>query len=189
MILELKNCLSCGISFNKKRFVSIKKWDSTKCCSRKCADKARIGHSIGVKGVKRPSMTGDKHPMFGTHPIPWNKGKKCPQIGVLSLGKPQPWHSGEKSNLWKGGITPVNAAIRTSLEYKNWRRFVFGRDDYTCQECGIRGVYLHADHIKPFAYFPELRFETSNGRTLCVPCHKETDTYMGRAKKWALNSV
>jgi len=25
--------------------------------------------------------------------------------------------------------------------------------------------------------FPELRFEPSNGRTLCVPCHKKTGTF------------
>jgi 5-methylcytosine-specific restriction endonuclease McrA len=33
---------------------------------------------------------------------------------------------------------------------------------------------LEADHIKPWAYFPSLRFELSNGRTLCRPCHDKT---------------
>ena len=92
--------------------------------------------------------------------------------------------SGEKSHLWKGGITPINKAIRSSLEYEEWRRKVFERDLYTCQDCGQIGGYLQADHIKPFAYFPDLRFELSNGRTLCIDCHKKTDTYMGRAKKF-----
>lgn len=41
---------------------------------------------------------------------------------------------------------------------------------------------MNADHIMPFAYFPDLRFELSNGRTLCLKCHQKTDTYMGRAK-------
>ncbi len=74
--------------------------------------------------------------------------------------------------------------VRQSAKYKAWRTLVFERDNYICVECGDhnyegRGesLILHADHIKPFALFPELRFEVSNGRTLCVPCHKKTGTY------------
>ena len=55
-----------------------------------------------------------------------------------------------------------------------WRKAVFERDNYTCQICRVRGKYLEADHIKPFAYFPELRFELTNGRTLCRKCHDKT---------------
>lgn len=71
--------------------------------------------------------------------------------------------------------------IRKSKEYKLWRKAVFERDDYTCIWCGQRGGYLNADHIKPFALFPELRFAIDNGRTLCVDCHKKTGTW-GRYK-------
>ena len=81
---------------------------------------------------------------------------------------------------WKGGITPINKAIRNSSYYKEWRRAVFERDDYTCQFCGLRGVWLQADHIKSFALFPKDRFEITNGRTLCINCHRNTDTYGGR---------
>lgn len=85
--------------------------------------------------------------------------------------------------VWKGGITPINKLIRSSKEYKLWRKSVFERDNYTCQFCKVRGGTLQADHIKPFAYYPELRFSLDNGRTLCVECHKKTDTYKARAKK------
>lgn len=87
---------------------------------------------------------------------------------------------GSKSHLWRGGITPINNQIRTSLEYKLWRESVFKRDNYTCIFCNKKGGKLNADHIKPFAYFPELRLAIDNGRTLCIECHRLTDTYANR---------
>lgn len=85
--------------------------------------------------------------------------------------------SGKNNCNWRGGITPENRRIRCSYEYKVWRAFVFERDNYTCQHCGQRGGTLHADHIKKFADHKELRLTVDNGRTLCVACHKKTDTY------------
>lgn len=62
-----------------------------------------------------------------------------------------------KHHLWRGGITPLNQKIRASTEYKLWRRTVFERDSYKCIWCrDSKGGNLEADHIKPFAYFPEL---------------------------------
>lgn len=61
---------------------------------------------------------------------------------------------------------------RRSEEYKNWRRSVFERDNYTCRSCGARGCRLNAHHIKAYAFFPDLRYEVTNGLTLCEICHK-----------------
>ena len=36
-----------------------------------------------------------------------------------------------------------------------------------------KGVRLQADHIKMFFRYPELRFELSNGQTLCKKCNGE----------------
>lgn len=88
-----------------------------------------------------------------------------------------------KCHLWKGGITPINAKIRTSLEYRLWRIAVFERDNYTCIWCGKRGGNLEADHIKSFASYPELRFAIDNGRTLCHECHKTTENF-GWKERW-----
>jgi len=60
---------------------------------------------------------------------------------------------------------------------REWREAAFKRDHYICQECGQRGRKLQAHHIKPYKLFPELKYELSNGITLCVECHKKTDTY------------
>lgn len=83
---------------------------------------------------------------------------------------------GSKNKKWKGGITPVNVAIRNSKKYKQWRTSVFIRDNYTCCDCGLKcgngkNVYLEAHHIKPFALYHELRFDINNGITLCKKCH------------------
>lgn len=76
-----------------------------------------------------------------------------------------------------------NRSIRYSKPIKEWRKAVFQRDDYTCQLCNKRGGVLNADHIKPFAEYPELRLELSNGRTLCIECHKKTPTWGVKKKK------
>jgi 5-methylcytosine-specific restriction endonuclease McrA len=45
------------------------------------------------------------------------------------------------------------------------------KDEFTCRECGEKNIYLQAHHIKSFADFPELRFNLTNGKTLCKSCH------------------
>lgn len=42
---------------------------------------------------------------------------------------------------WQGGITPIKAKTRNSSEWKNWRKSVFERDNYTCQECHKTNVF------------------------------------------------
>lgn len=80
---------------------------------------------------------------------------------------------GAQSHLWRGGLTASTLILRGSAETTAWRRAVFARDNYACTRCGATGK-LSADHIKPWALYPELRWDIGNGRTLCWPCHKET---------------
>jgi len=116
--------------------------------------------------------------------IPWTKSQKGIHLSPKSEFKKGDTRIVGKNNyFWKGGITPINQVIRTSVEYKFWRQSIFERDNYTCIWCLEKGGVLHADHIKPFALYPELRFAIDNGRTLCKECHKTTDTYAGRTRK------
>jgi len=118
------------------------------CLGRICSEetKLKISHS----------NSGENNGMFGK--VPYNKGIISPLAGDLH------WN-------WKGGITPEYIKIRNSTQYKEWRLQVFGRDNFTCQHCENRGVYLIAHHIKSFALFPELRFDINNGITYCKECH------------------
>jgi hypothetical protein len=72
---------------------------------------------------------------------------------------------------WKGGVTPKNVQVRGSGEYVNWRNSVFKRDHWTCQQCRNVGGNIVAHHILPFAKYKTLRFEITNGITLCEACH------------------
>ena len=101
-------------------------------------------------------------------------------LSLAHKGKPQPWNRGENHFNWKGGTRSINEAIRASLEYEEWRTKVFRRDNYTCQICYQIGGYLQADHIRRFADYPKLRFEISNGQTLCLDCHKEKTREEGK---------
>ena len=112
----------------------------------------------------------------------WNKGKKTGHLSDEHRKKISMSLRGSKSHLWKGGIHKENLLQRARVEYKIWREGVYKRDNWTCQNCGKKGGRLNAHHIKPFSVYPELRLAIDNGITLCVPCHKLTDTYLKKLK-------
>jgi hypothetical protein len=146
--------------------------------------KQRLAHS-GKKIVGRKAPT----PFTKEHKLKIsvaNKGRIRTPEQRRKLGESR---KGEKSHFWKGGISTANELARKSVEYAIWREAVFKRDNYTCQDCGAHSghgkrVDLHADHRKPWALFPELRFAIDNGKTLCVPCHKKTPTFGGKLLRY-----
>lgn len=133
-----------------------------------------VKKKISIK-VNNYYANGGKGPMY------W-LGKKQPRESVEKMrAKLKGMFAGSKNPMWKGGITNPRVVIMRSQKYKDWRMSVFKRDRFCCRECKAMGVYLQADHIKSFANFPKLRFEISNGRTLCIPCHRKTPNYGWKA--------
>jgi hypothetical protein len=86
--------------------------------------------------------------------------------------------AGSGNHRYINGSTRSRIAQYRREKYTQWRKSIFERDDYTCQSCFIRPgkgkkVVLNADHIVRWSLAPELRFELSNGQTLCRECHLE----------------
>lgn len=141
------------------------------------------GHSVPQEWRDAVSNSRKGH-------IPWNKGQSLNDITRKKISNSKTGKSVRHTGSFKKGMTPWNKGIgnktpiskrlRTSPQFKEWRKAVFERDNYTCQKCKVRGGVLHPHHIKRFSEFPELRFEISNGLTLCVDCHKNTDTFGNR---------
>lgn len=135
------------------------------------------------KGVPRKRIFSQDHrrklsiAAKGKKPTEEVKRRRAASISRALKGKPKPWILGPKNPNWRGGYSEERNRIQHSAEYKLWRESVFVRDNYTCRFCGKHGGNLNADHIKPFALFPELRFAIDNGRTLCEECHRATPSY------------
>lgn len=119
-------------------------------------DKAKQKLSTSHKGLQ-PRL-GKHHTIETRMKISKNNRAKSPR--------------GAANPNYKDGKAEERRGLRFTMAYKRWRFDVFARDSFTCQDCGdARGGNLNAHHIKPFADYPDLRFELSNGITLCQKCH------------------
>lgn len=147
-------------------------WNKGKTLSEKTKEKIRLANL----GKKASEETKRKMSVK-------RKGKNNVNYG--KFGKAHPCYRKNKKH-------PFLKLIRETYKYRQWRSDVFTRDDFTCIFCGERGVELNADHHpKRFIdIINEYEIETiedaikceelwniNNGRTLCVKCHRKTNTW------------
>ena len=77
-----------------------------------------------------------------------------------------------KDKLDKANKSYWNYEDRRSSKYKDWKKQVLIRDNYTCKGCGSKeNLVVH--HIEKFSQNKQLRFDINNGITLCQKCHRE----------------
>lgn len=151
--LVQKYCLWCKALLKLRNTRDIER---KKFCSRGCA--STYTYSIGRRDMRK---------LWSKCNTPEANAKK------RHVGTSHPRYIKDRSQV----------KYRPRYENTRWRTAVFERDSYTCQICFKVGGKLQADHIKPYAAYPEFRWILSNGRTLCVDCHKKTPTYGARGKR------
>ena len=167
-----RNCLVCKKEYKKRS------GRENLFCSKKCYGISKLGD------------------------MPWNKGLDKNDLRVLKYasaraGKKRPTLSGENHWNWQGGLTVLVDRIRTSLEYKLWRKTIYERDNYTCVWCNQYSGKIVVDHIYPLslilyknkisildeALLCRELWDLNNGRVLCENCHKQTNTFAYKTVK------
>jgi len=196
-------CTDCG--------VKLKSYGSIRCksCAAKKRDLTnflkvarinRIGKVPWNKGLTTPGKVKEKQSeAHKKNPTKYWLGKKRLDMVGNEFGFKRGNMKGEKHWNWKGGVGRFRDRVVQTLEWQEWRKKVFERDDYTCQICGERGCCLHPHHkVKSFAKILQNNNVTTlgeareckelwnldNGETLCVKCHRQTDTWGGRVIKF-----
>ena len=159
----IRFCENCGKEFKIRE--NRLKYNRGKYCSRTCFHSSRKAPNAVIATCL---VCGSE---FKTWPSRVNRGsgkycsKECYRKVRGLRGSDNPW--------WKGGITPESTKARHTIEYKDWRKAIFARDNWTCQDCGKRGGELHVHHVFSFAVFPEHRTALWNGVILCSNCHSK----------------
>lgn len=189
--------------------------------ARKKMSSAKKGKASPNKGKKYPYKPRIK--MIGK--IPWNKGKNLPPLSKERKEVISKFHKGRRVSLqtrirqrnalsgsngsnWIDGRTPLAKIIRRSLEFKQWRKSIFERDRYLCQECFTKSKLLHPHHLilfssllsdflKKYSQFSPFDdkeiltklaithnkfWDITNGITLCEKCHRNKHKNMRQKK-------
>lgn len=141
--------------------------------------KFRRGHNLRVD-----------HPLHRPGVENWWTGRRHSPESVAKIAaaasRPKPWISGERNGMasrrgqlnpnYKDGSSPERQRLYASGEWNAIASKVYARDKGRCVRCGKAKQgprSLHVHHVKPWAEYPERRFELDNLITLCRGCHHE----------------
>jgi len=165
-----KRCDNCNKEYETRFLLQ-------KFCSIKC--KGRFQTKKSTKKII--CMNCGKEFIATKSSIKWARirGSERNFCSVKCRGR---YYSGDKNHGWiedRSKLKNRHKSIRWSTRMAQWRNRVYKRDDWTCKLCGSRSrsknlITLNCHHIKRFNDYPELRFEVSNGVTLCEDCHRKT---------------
>lgn len=138
------NCQVCGKQF-RRRFGTSPDLTCSRVCGGKLASKGRQRATLRCEncGKKFQSASGHTKARFCSREC------KCLASRKNTVDKK-----------------------RTSAEYRKWSKAVYTRDNYTCQHCGST-ENIQAHHVKAWKDHPDLRYDVSNGVTVCTDCHKK----------------
>lgn len=175
-------CPVCGKKFvrrgkRNKSFVTL-------CCSIPCAAVKRRGKLVPIEkrqqkhGQVRLCKTCNQPFQHAPSRVAKYCSLKCRAADKASFDAIR----GRHHYNWRGGITPQNVLLRRSVEARAWTLAVFRRDGFRCRACGHNGK-LEAHHIHPWSDFPSLRFELSNGITLCKTHHRGLHWYFRHLRR------
>lgn len=163
--LQTKECVRCNVDFTTYH-------SKQKYCSRECSDVSDKTNTTQCDNCLCLFELFDST-------LKWkqlrNKGNSIKNYCSTACYKQH--YVGHLTPNWiedRSQIKNEDKSIRASKQMSEWRKRVFERDQYTCQECNRKGTYIQAHHIVPYNSDMSLIFEPTNGITLCIGCHRKT---------------
>lgn len=165
-----------------------------------CMDcKKNLGHRYTGRGETRCKSCNYQY-AIGEKSTNWKGGVGFPECvncsaktGDTKSVLCRNCYKGALHPFWKGGTSTVQSLIRGMKENRQWIKQCMYRDRYECQECKVesKGNNLQVHHKKQFAQILqdnkidsveaarvcEELWDMDNGVTLCISCHKLTESF------------
>lgn len=89
------------------------------------------------------------------------------------------WKRADQHPKWKPELSAWDRRHEREPENQLWRREIVRRDGNKCVACGSTED-IHAHHLRSYTLHPEIRYEMSNGVTVCGGCHRSYHSHVGR---------